>query len=45
MYLLIDIGLHLLGHSFKGILTSGSLRCQILLKHANSCEHLLKLHK
>ena len=45
MYLLIYIGLHLLGRFFKGILASGSLRCQILLKHANPCKHLLELRQ
>ena len=38
MYLLIDIGLHLLGRSFKGILVSSSLHCYILIKHANPYE-------
>ena len=41
MYLVVDVGLHLLGRTNKVILASGSLRCQVLLKHANSCERLL----
>ena len=43
--LVVDVGLHLLGRSYKVILVCGSLRSQVLLKHANSCERLLELRK
>ena len=43
MDFLINIGLHLLDYSLKGILPGSSLHCQVLLEHANSYEHLLKL--
>ena len=45
MYLVVYVGLHLLGHSNEVILASGSLRCQVLLKHANPCKRLLQLRK
>ena len=45
MYLVVDVGLHLLGRSYKVILVSSSLRCQVLLEHANPCKHLLQLCK
>ena len=35
---MIDIGLHLLGRSNQVILACGSLRSQVLLKHANTCK-------
>ena len=43
MYLVVDIGLYLLGCSYEVILASSSLRCQVLLKHVNPCERLLQL--
>ena len=45
MYLVVDVGLHLLGHSYEVILMSSSLRCQVLLEHANSCKRLLKIRQ
>ena len=45
MYLVVNVSLHLLGRSNKVILVSSSLRCQVLLEHANSCKRLLQLHK
>ena len=45
MYLLVDVGLHLLGRSYKVILASSSLHCKFLLEHANPCQHLLQLCK
>ena len=45
MYLVVAVGLHLLGRSYKVILASSSLRCKVLLEHANPCECLLQLCK
>ena len=45
MYLIVDIGLHLLGRSYEVVLASSSLRCQVPLKHTNSCKRLLQLRK
>ena len=45
MDFMIDVGLHLLGRTNQVVLACGSLRSQVLLKHANSCERLLKLRK
>ena len=39
MYLVVYVGLHLLGRSNKVILASSSLRCKVLLEHTNLCEH------
>ena len=43
MYLVVDVGLHLLSRSYKVIFVSSSLRCKVLLEHINPCERLLKL--
>ena len=45
MYLVVNVGLHLLGRSYKVILASSSLRCKVLLEPANLCDHLLQLCK
>ena len=45
MYLVVNVGLHLLGRTNKVILVSGSLRCQVLLEYANPCGRLLQLRK
>ena len=42
---MVDIDLQLLGRTYEVILACGSLRSQILLKHANLCERLLELRK
>ena len=45
MYLVVNVGLHLLGYTNKVILASSSLRCQVLLEHANPYDRLLQLCK